>query len=155
MKKLVHIRFDHSVATPSIIEKESGIQWETLRDLIQWNRVEPSIPETEQMTKNAKDDLSSDNNSSDEESDISSDDADYLYSKMACNSIDKSFDELSRCRIEIPRQYMNDTLTDFIRYRTMYIMSILRLYICIYKVLTFEGVIVDCKPIWYYLIGCE
>jgi len=109
-------------SSPDLAKKELGIQWETIRDLIQWDRVpdnaldakqngtfvepskEPLIQETERITKN-EDDYSSDSDAN----------ADTYYNKMASKPMDKSFEELSRCRIDIPRRYINDALTDFIR----------------------------------------
>jgi len=83
-----------SKSTPNLVEKELGIQWETLRDFITWQKIggttqgPPELPDESRIRS----------------------------SKLSAIP-NASFDELSNCVVKIPRKHIGGELTAFIRSR--------------------------------------
>ena len=75
------------MSSQNVVEKEQGIKWQLLRDLIKWNQISPNGMIYKTYSSDS-DDEDSDEEDSDEEI---------------------SFYELSRCRVWIPRRKKKKT----------------------------------------------
>ena len=97
---------DYIVYTVStnLVEREQGIQWETLRDFITWKGIGDSEGQIDEVggTCQGPPELP--------------DSSRIRLSKLSAIP-NVSFDELSNCVVKIPRKRINEKLTSFIRLR--------------------------------------
>ena len=94
----------YTVSTPNLVEKEQGIQWQTLRDFITWKGIGDS-----------KGQIDEDGGTGQGPPELPDSSRIRLSKLSAIPNV--SYDELSNCIVKIPRKYINEKLTSFIQLR--------------------------------------